>query len=160
MSRSYDQAMTQYAEELAELAQHWHDWQPQAACRTVSPAVFFPSHRDEEDAVIIEHCVQCPVRVDCLEYALAFRQTEGIWGALSPANRRTVLTKHLRPELPQYTWLAHPETRRRILNAFLESQDRRRLRAAKARARTSASGAVVDDAPSPTHTTNAATSAA
>lgn len=155
MSRSYDQAVVEYAEELAELARAWTEWQQQAACRGLAPTIFFPTHRDEEDQAIVEHCVNCPVRLECLEYALAFRQTEGVWGALSAANRRTVLTKHLRPQLPQYTWLAHPEQRREILNAFLVGQDRRRIRAAKARARSQPS-----DADDPTSQTNAATSAA
>lgn len=33
-------------------------------------------------------CAQCPVRLSCLQYALEFNEIFGIWGGLTPVERR------------------------------------------------------------------------
>ena len=35
--------------------------------------------------------MQCPVRPECLEYALEVRETHGIWGGLNEMERRALL---------------------------------------------------------------------
>ena len=45
-------------------------------------AVFFPTseaHADEAKAI----CATCPVREECLEYALETRPGDGVWGGLT-----------------------------------------------------------------------------
>ncbi len=36
-------------------------------------------------------CGLCGVRVECLEFALASREPDGIWGGLNPRQRRRLL---------------------------------------------------------------------
>jgi WhiB family redox-sensing transcriptional regulator len=65
-------------------------WRGKAACKGVDPELFYPI-RDSyaEDAKAV--CQQCPVRVPCLEYALASNETEGVWGGLTKRERRFIL---------------------------------------------------------------------
>lgn len=68
---------------------HWHRW---AACRGEDPELFFPiSSTGQALAQITEAkkvCVRCPVRKECLRFALTTRQDHGIWGGLTEDERR------------------------------------------------------------------------
>ena len=59
-------------------------------CNNHPPAVFFPS-----DGVGVEIakkiCATCPVKDECLEYALAHRVDHGVWGGASERQRRRLL---------------------------------------------------------------------
>lgn len=64
------------------------DWQRSALCAQTDPDLFFPdSHQPRRYAEATQWakavCVQCPVRLDCLEYALTLTERHGIWGGLS-----------------------------------------------------------------------------
>jgi WhiB family redox-sensing transcriptional regulator len=65
-------------------------WVSRAACGGMGTDRWFPNvlnHRAQwEPARAI--CNGCPVRVECLEYALAAVEREGMWGGLSPEERR------------------------------------------------------------------------
>lgn len=68
-------------------------WHTRGACHGMdvedADAVFFPGPRDHEDiAEAKELCGWCPVRRDCLNYALENSLKEGIWGGLTEAERR------------------------------------------------------------------------
>jgi WhiB family redox-sensing transcriptional regulator len=69
-----------------------YDWMLRAHCRGASPSEFFPS-----DGVGVEFaqriCANCPVRVECLEYALKFRIEHGVWGGASERERRRILRR-------------------------------------------------------------------
>ena len=63
------------------------DWQDLALCAETDPELFFPEKGGsvrEAKAV----CRRCPVRPECLEYALANDIRHGIWGGLSWPQRR------------------------------------------------------------------------
>ncbi|MFN2503986.1 MAG: WhiB family transcriptional regulator [Acidimicrobiales bacterium] len=62
-------------------------WRDDAACRGLDPDVFFPAS-DDEAGVAKAVCETCPVREECLEYALETRQEDGIWGGLTETERR------------------------------------------------------------------------
>lgn len=49
------------------------------------------------DAVVeaVQACVWCPVRSQCLVYALASRESYGVWGGLTPAERNELMTGDL-----------------------------------------------------------------
>jgi WhiB family redox-sensing transcriptional regulator len=71
-----------YTGEDEELA-----WQEQALCAQTDPEAFFPEKGGStRDAKKI--CTVCPVRAECLEYALAHDERFGIWGGLSERERR------------------------------------------------------------------------
>ncbi|MGH9300649.1 MAG: WhiB family transcriptional regulator [Acidimicrobiales bacterium] len=75
-------------------------WQDRAACRGPQAAVFFPpSHFERKEYKASREnkakaiCFSCPVRADCLDYALAIREPHGIWGGLNETERKARLAK-------------------------------------------------------------------
>ena len=75
-------------------------WRVQAACRNLDTNLFFPSgdtgealdQADQARAV----CAQCPVQVDCVEFALATNQHDGIFGGLTAEERRSLRRRRAR----------------------------------------------------------------
>ncbi|HEY8217734.1 MAG TPA: WhiB family transcriptional regulator [Acidimicrobiia bacterium] len=69
---------------------HTPSWMLHGHCRSLSPAEFFPS-----DGVGVERarriCADCPVKTECLEYALTYRIDHGVWGGCSERERRRIL---------------------------------------------------------------------
>lgn len=63
------------------------DWRREAACRNSDVEIFFPA-TEEGAGPAKAVCATCPVRSACLEWALATRQQEGVWGGLSESERR------------------------------------------------------------------------
>ena len=62
-------------------------WRQAAACRGLDTAVFFPAN-EEDVGPAKAVCERCPVREQCLEWALATRQNDGVWGGLTETERR------------------------------------------------------------------------
>jgi len=63
------------------------DWVGDALCAQIAPEVFFPDEGGStREAKKI--CAACPVRAQCLEYALTNGERFGIWGGLSERERR------------------------------------------------------------------------
>ena len=68
-------------------------WRQRAGCRGVDPDIFYPvSDDDAEEAKAI--CASCTVRQSCLEYSLAAREREGVWGGLTERERRRIVRQH------------------------------------------------------------------
>jgi WhiB family transcriptional regulator, redox-sensing transcriptional regulator len=67
-------------------------WMLHARCRGAAPTEFFPS-----DGLGVEAaqriCAGCPVRLECLEYALVHRIEHGVWGGASERERRRILRR-------------------------------------------------------------------
>lgn len=63
------------------------EWKSAAACRTVDTSIFFPDN-DAAAAPALAVCARCPVREECLDFALQTRQHEGIWGGTTESERR------------------------------------------------------------------------
>lgn len=57
----------------------------------MDPEIWHPEAGHKADPLAKETCRSCPVRGDCLEYALATRQRLGIWGGFSERQRRRIL---------------------------------------------------------------------
>jgi WhiB family transcriptional regulator, redox-sensing transcriptional regulator len=79
-------------------------WQHFAACRGEDASYFFApnyfekrSEKNAREAVAKAICVRCPVRPECLEYALEIREAHGIWGGLNEMERRAVLRERATP---------------------------------------------------------------
>jgi WhiB family redox-sensing transcriptional regulator len=94
-------------------------WRKRAACRHTEPDLFFPvpatgasaaqspvpspapSQAEQAQAERAKNvCAGCPVRRECLQFALATRQAYGVWGGLelteSDRRRRPVRTSRPR----------------------------------------------------------------
>jgi WhiB family redox-sensing transcriptional regulator len=68
------------------------EWQDRAACRTIPVELFFPpAEQEADDAKLI--CEACSVREPCLEFAIAAGERFGIWGGLTPQERRSLVAK-------------------------------------------------------------------
>ena len=62
-------------------------WQSRASCAQVDPDLFFPDQGGQVRTPK-QVCARCPVRVDCLDYALTNDERHGVWGGLSERERR------------------------------------------------------------------------
>lgn len=62
-------------------------WREHGACRGVDPNIFFPE-RGESCVEAKAICAGCPVRGECLDYALDLGEKFGIWGGTSERERR------------------------------------------------------------------------
>lgn len=73
------------------------DWRYQAACAGVDTDLFFPvgvgPEARAQTAQAKAMCARCPVRADCLEFALDTDQQFGVWGGLAEEEREA-LKKH------------------------------------------------------------------
>jgi WhiB family redox-sensing transcriptional regulator len=57
--------------------------------------VFYPD--DDDDASEAKRvCAQCQVKVTCLEYALSFREKDGVWGGATERERRRIIRQRRR----------------------------------------------------------------
>ena len=78
-------------------------WQFRGACRGEESALFFaPSHferkpeKDAREGAAKRICSICPVRIDCLEYAIRIREPHGVWGGLNELERRILIRERAR----------------------------------------------------------------
>jgi WhiB family redox-sensing transcriptional regulator len=70
-------------------------WRKHAACQGIAPEVFYPVSDDDAEAAK-EVCAQCNVRQPCLEYALAARERDGVWGGATERERRRIIRQRRR----------------------------------------------------------------
>ncbi len=84
----------------APRTEQW-DWQRYAACRRIDDAVFFPPEgergtpRQRRENQAKQVCARCPVQQSCLQHALAVEEPYGVWGGLTPAERRSTPSDEL-----------------------------------------------------------------
>ena len=67
-------------------------WAAYAACRDVDPDVFFPAS-EEDSTQGLRICRGCPVKAECLDWALETRVRYGIWGGATERDRRRLLRR-------------------------------------------------------------------
>jgi WhiB family redox-sensing transcriptional regulator len=85
---------------------HWDwSWRKLAACLDEDPELFYPEQQEplfypeKQESYASQArrakaiCARCPVRLECLQVALAAKDQNGIWGGMTPAERRD-LTYH------------------------------------------------------------------
>ena len=70
-------------------------WRSRARCRGVDPVIFHPVNEDDADEAKAI-CALCPVQEACLEYAIAAREKDGVWGGLTARERRRVIRRRRR----------------------------------------------------------------
>ena len=80
-----------------------YGWQWRAECRGEDSSLFFaPSHPESREEKTIRErqakaiCARCPVRIECLEYAIRIREPHGIWGGLNELERRILIRERER----------------------------------------------------------------
>jgi hypothetical protein len=78
-------------------------------CMNTDPEIWFPvMEKDQSQARTAKKlCAVCPVKAECLTYAIKMNETDGIWGGLTLRERRRLGQglRSLRPRSQQ----GHPE---------------------------------------------------
>jgi WhiB family transcriptional regulator, redox-sensing transcriptional regulator len=78
------------------------DWVHHARCKDEDPELFFPvgttGPATAQMAAAKAICMSCPVRAECLEWAMATGQDAGVWGGLSEDERRALRRARRRGE--------------------------------------------------------------
>lgn len=71
-------------------------WFTRAACRAADRRLFFepegeaPKRRDRRIRAAKAVCAECPVRRECLSFALSMHERYGIWGGFTSRERATL----------------------------------------------------------------------
>lgn len=63
------------------------EWVERALCAEVDPELFYPE-RGGSVAPAISICRACPVRAECLAYAMERDDLWGVWGGVSEQGRK------------------------------------------------------------------------
>jgi WhiB family transcriptional regulator, redox-sensing transcriptional regulator len=70
------------------------DWRAHGACLSADPDLFFPISAAGPSARQVARaksvCAGCPVRRECLDFALNTHQVHGVWGGTSAEERQFV----------------------------------------------------------------------
>lgn len=70
-------------------------WLDDALCMQIGGDTWFPS-KGGSPAAAKRTCRTCPVRAQCLDWAVTTGEPNGVWGGMSPRERRA----HTRQEQP------------------------------------------------------------
>jgi WhiB family redox-sensing transcriptional regulator len=69
-----------------------YTWRTHAVCRDTDPELFFPVGTTGQALLQIAKakgvCCECPVKSECLDFAIETNQDTGIWGGFSEEERR------------------------------------------------------------------------
>ena len=74
-----------------------YEWQYQGACTAADPFRFSApvaaggARRGLRAPTAKSYCERCPVVQECLNHALAVRESHGVWGGLNTDERRALL---------------------------------------------------------------------
>lgn len=63
------------------------EWMKGAVCASVDPELWFPAKEADPGFRAKRICRSCPVRIECLAYAMANDEPYGIWGGKSRQER-------------------------------------------------------------------------
>lgn len=82
-----------------------HSWRDRAACRRYSPLLWFAEGASEQDqyitSVAVGVCETCPVRLQCLAFALTLEGgatvngRHGVYGGKTPEQRASVYKRRM-----------------------------------------------------------------
>lgn len=74
-------------------------WQDKALCKGMTDKFFAPDVRVKTGASFyreaIEVCKECPVRTECGEYAVKEEIMHGVWGGMTPNQRRVMIRNNI-----------------------------------------------------------------
>lgn len=75
-------------------------WLDQAACRTVHTSIFFPGRGETGNIAKAKAvCADCPVKHECLAYAIRTNQQVGVWGGESGRSLRALRHEYSRSDV-------------------------------------------------------------
>lgn len=62
-------------------------WAEDAACANTPIEMWFNELGEQYDDTALRMCRGCPVKTECLDYALTRKLSDGIWGGQTPLQR-------------------------------------------------------------------------
>jgi WhiB family transcriptional regulator, redox-sensing transcriptional regulator len=66
------------------------DWDG-ALCAEVDPGIFFPGDSDSGSSKKAKSiCMECSIRIKCLDFAVENNIDHGVWGGMSAVDRRRI----------------------------------------------------------------------
>lgn len=75
-------------------------WWELAECRSADPELFFPMAGTRAWRADVTRakamCSRCPIREQCLDYAIESHQAFGVWGGASEEERRLITARRRR----------------------------------------------------------------
>lgn len=74
---------------MSELDVRDTEWMNRARCKGMPGNLFFPK-QGERPVAALEACAACPVRTQCLQYAVDHKIRDGIWGGMIGAERKQI----------------------------------------------------------------------
>jgi WhiB family redox-sensing transcriptional regulator len=77
------------------------DWQARGACRAGDPEAWFAANMTTATAQRL--CEPCPVRAECLAWALDTGEPYGVWGGVTAAERRRIRRGQTKPVAAEAT---------------------------------------------------------
>lgn len=72
-------------------------WRERGLCREYDPEYFF---NPDTEFVATQVCNPCPVKHECLAWAIEHKVQFGVWGGLTEGQRRKATTKRQRVKCP------------------------------------------------------------
>ncbi|MDX3026181.1 WhiB family transcriptional regulator [Streptomyces acidiscabies] len=96
-------------------------WGARAICRTADPEELFVEGAAQNRAKAA--CTGCPVRTECLAYALDHRIEHGAWGGMTDRERRALLRR--RPTVTSWRRLLEAARTQHNRQALPEDDERR-----------------------------------
>ena len=66
-------------------------WMRFAVCSQSAGDIWFPENNTSTNKFAKAICNSCPVQDECLDYALENKFNDGIWGGLTPNERKLLL---------------------------------------------------------------------
>jgi len=90
------------------------DWRAASACLNADPDLFFPiavgTAVSKQVSRALRICEGCPVRQQCLDFAVRSGEKDGIWGGTTPEER--IRARRARNRHPaRRTWQEAPAAR-------------------------------------------------
>ncbi len=83
------------------------EWMDRGLCAQTDPEAFFPDKGGSNSAAK-RVCGACPVKTECLTYAVDNRELHGIWGGVGERKRRKLLPTN--PDAPTHCVNGHAFT--------------------------------------------------
>ena len=91
-AREESKALASYIEQGKALDGDNSSWVERALCAKTDPSIFL-GDAEGSHKLAISICNRCPVKTDCLDFALKNGENKGIWGGTTPEERRELAIK-------------------------------------------------------------------
>lgn len=90
------------------------DWNTRL-CGDIDPDTFF---EDSSEELAQKICKRCPIRWECLNFAIEFDERHGVWGGMTAQDRKNIKFKRIRVKCPYCSNVILDETKTRMVTCL------------------------------------------